>query len=151
MLLMEYFFPNSFLPRPVVKNWCYGVTPPPPTPPCSDECLEAARQGECPRVCEVHRGDSRCCGTCSRRCVSAARRGQCLPECEKYRGNELPLIFISNDTPGISHGYPLPSVTIEYSWPTSCSRHGYERPTSVEGVSGGEGIRVMLLSELIIR
>ena len=39
---------------PVVKKWCYVVA-------CPDECVEAAKEGQCPASCEQYEGIPRCC------------------------------------------------------------------------------------------
>merc|ERR1719410_3124741 len=65
---------------PVVKKWCYVVA-------CPDECVEAAKEGQCPTNCEEHKGNSRCCAPCSLECQAAARNDQCLDACRQYEGN----------------------------------------------------------------
>jgi len=65
---------------PVVKKWCYVVA-------CPDECVEAAKEGQCPASCKEHEGNSRCCAPCSLECQAAARNDQCLDACRQYEGN----------------------------------------------------------------
>ena len=66
--------------KPVIKKWCYVVS-------CPDECVEAAKRGECPLQCKEHEGNSRCCAPCSLTCQSAASKDQCPRECTQFEGN----------------------------------------------------------------
>jgi len=66
--------------KPVIKKWCYVVD-------CPDECVEAAKEGQCPAQCKEHEGNSRCCAPCSLTCQDAARDDQCPGECAQYEGN----------------------------------------------------------------
>jgi len=66
--------------KPVIKKWCYVVS-------CPDECVEAAKEGQCPAQCKEHEGNSRCCAPCSLTCQNAARNDQCPRECTQYEGN----------------------------------------------------------------
>merc|ERR1719193_2568217 len=77
--------------KPVIKIWCYGGVE-----VCPEECLEAARQGDCLPQCEQYSNIRRCCAKqdtppppppCSNECLTAARNNQCLPQCERYRDN----------------------------------------------------------------
>eukprot|EP00092_Neocalanus_flemingeri_P023887 GFUD01025912.1.p1 GENE.GFUD01025912.1~~GFUD01025912.1.p1 ORF type:complete len:697 (+),score=162.50 GFUD01025912.1:64-2154(+) len=67
--------------KPVIKRWCYVVS-------CPEECVEAAKEGQCPAQCKKeHEGNSRCCAPCSLTCQNAARNDQCPRECTQYEGN----------------------------------------------------------------